>query len=292
MKLNNNKNIFCSVSSGYSSVLMAIKIKQWYPNHNIIFAMANTSKERTESLNFMNKCDKYYNLNLTWIEAIFNDYGKGVSFNVVEYKDLKTKGEIFEDGIKKLGIPSKINKWCNRDMKLVPLRKYANSVFGLDNYSIAVGLRIDEVDRISKKYKTNNIFYPLIDRKVNKMIRNFFWNKEVLKLGISAFEGNCDLCFEKSDRKLITIISKKLNLSIWWDEMIKKHGQTLKKNSESYNDLLKENNGMTFYREYKTINDLINLSKQPFKIAADEYIFTGDPLDKEDDCGSGCTVFN
>jgi len=59
MKLENN-NIFCSVSSGYSSVLMAIKIKEWYPNHNIIFAMANTSKERVESLKFMNECDRYF----------------------------------------------------------------------------------------------------------------------------------------------------------------------------------------------------------------------------------------
>ena len=86
MKLESSKNIFCSVSAGYSSVMMAIK---------------------------------------------------------------------------KLGIPSNVNKWCNRDMKLRPLKKYADSVFGLNNYSIAVGLRIDEMDRVRKDYKDNNVFYPL-----------------------------------------------------------------------------------------------------------------------------------
>ena len=54
MKLDNN-NIFCSVSSGYSSVMMAVKMREWYPAHNIINVMANTSKERPESLEFMER---------------------------------------------------------------------------------------------------------------------------------------------------------------------------------------------------------------------------------------------
>src|SRR6056297_3521261 len=99
MKLQDNKNIFCSVSAGYSSVMMAVKIKEWYPDHDIIYAMANTSKEREESLEFMNKCDKYFGLNMNWIEASFNqEHGKGVDFNVVSYDNLKRNGEIFEDG--------------------------------------------------------------------------------------------------------------------------------------------------------------------------------------------------
>ena len=117
MKLTDNKNILCTISAGYSSIMMALKIKEWYPSHKVVYVMANTSKEHKESLIFMNKCDEYFNLNMNWIEAIFNPIkGKGVNFRVVKYKDLKTKGEIFEQGIKKLGIPCKINKWSNRDM--------------------------------------------------------------------------------------------------------------------------------------------------------------------------------
>ena len=109
-----SKNIFCSVSAGYSSVMMAIKLREWFPDHNIINVMANTSKERIESLEFMNECDKYFKLNLIWVETEFHESGVGVTPRVVNYSDLKTKGEIFEQGIKKLGIPSQINKWCNR----------------------------------------------------------------------------------------------------------------------------------------------------------------------------------
>jgi len=169
-----NKNIFCRISAGYSSVLMSVKIKEWFPDHKIIFAMANASKEKPESLRFMNECDEYFGLNMAWIEAKFNAKGKGVTPIVVKYENLKTKGEIFEAGIKKLGIPSQVNKWCNRDLKLRPLKKYADSVFGRDNYSIAVGLRVDEIDRVREDFKNNNVFYPLMDKVISKKERNSF----------------------------------------------------------------------------------------------------------------------
>tara|TARA_R110000796_G_scaffold242835_1_gene365133 strand:- start:62 stop:934 length:873 start_codon:yes stop_codon:yes gene_type:complete len=290
MKLDNN-NIFCSVSAGYSSVMMAIMLPKWYPNHNIINVMANTSKERKESLEFMNECDKYFNLNIKWIEAEFHEAGIGVTPNVIEYKDLKINGEVFENGIKKLGIPSNINKWCNRDMKVEPLRKYADSIFGKNNYSIAVGMRIDEIDRVRKDYKTNNVFYPLIDYKISKRDRNLFWKDQAIQITIPAYKGNCDLCFEKSNRKLLTIIKEEPNLIDWWDKMIKKYSHIEKENSPSYNDLLKENDGMTFYRGYNTIEDLIKLSEKPFRKATDEYVYESDLFDLEGDCGSGCKVF-
>ena len=291
MKLKNNKNIFCSVSAGYSSVMMAIMLPKWYPDHNIIYAMANTSKERKESLEFMHKCDMYFNLNLTWLEAEFHSKGIGVTPKIIKYQNLKRKGEVFEQGIKKLGIPSKVNKWCNRDMKLEILRKYADSIFGKNNYSVAVGIRVDEIDRIRKDYKENNVFYPLIDYKIGSRERNKFWKEQPFKISIPAFKGNCDLCFAKSNRKLMTIIKEEPDKALWWDSMIKKYGQITIEGKPSYNDLLKENNIMTFYRNYNTIEDLVKMSERPFYKATDEYIYENNLFDAEDECGSGCSVF-
>tara|TARA_R110002167_G_scaffold215664_1_gene420549 strand:+ start:1183 stop:2058 length:876 start_codon:yes stop_codon:yes gene_type:complete len=291
MKLQNNKNIFCSVSAGYSSVMMAIKLREWYPNHNIINVMANTSKEREESLHFMNECDRYFNLNLVWVEAEFHEKGVGVTPEIVTYKNLKRNGEIFEEGIKKLGIPSKVNKWCNRDMKLEVLTKYANSVFGRGNYSVAVGLRIDEMDRVRKDYKENNVFYPLMDHSINQKERNKFWKDQPIQITIPGYKGNCDLCFAKSKRKLITILKEEPKRGEWWDSMIKKYGQLTIDGKQSYNDLLEANNGMTFYRDYNTIEDLVKMAQKPFTRATDEYIYKSDLFDQEDECGSGCNVF-
>ena len=290
MKKTGNKNIFCSVSAGYSSVMMATKMKKWYPDHNIIFAMANTSKEREESLSFMNECDNYFNLNMSWIEAEFHEKGKGVTHNIVTYKNLKRNGEIFEAGIKKFGIPSVINKWCNRDMKVIPLKKYADNIFGLNNYSIAVGMRIDEMDRVSKDYKTNNVFYPLIENKISTRERNLFWKDQPIQIKIPAYKGNCDLCFEKSNRKLMTIIKEEPEKMIWWNEMLEKYSTIPIDGKEAYNHFT-ENGGMNFYRQNKTISDLVEMSKQPFRMATDEYVYESDLFDLEGDCGSGCKVF-
>lgn len=291
MKLTDNKNIFVSVSAGYSSIMMAVMMKTWYPDHNIIYVMANTSKERPESLHFMNECDKLFGFNMVWIESEFHGKGVGVTPKVVKYEDLKRNGEIFEAGIKKLGIPNKENKWCNRDMKLTSLTKYADSIFGKKNYSVAVGLRIDEIDRVRKDYRTNNVFYPLMDNKISSKERNKFWDQQPIKITIPAYKGNCDLCFAKSNRKLMTILEEEPRLGDWWDDMIKKYGLTKIDGKKSYNDLLDQENGQTFYRGYNTIKDLVELAQQPFNRATDEYIYQNDLFDSEDDCASGCEIF-
>jgi len=291
MKLQDNKNIFCSVSAGYSSVMMAIKIKEWYPDHNIIYAMANVSKERSESLDFMNKCDKYFGLNMTWIEAVFNmKSGDGVDFKIVYYDELKRDGEIYEQGIKKLGIASKINPWCNRDMKIVPLKKFADSIFGLNNYSIAVGLRSDEMDRVKEAYLTNNTFYPLLDNGITTKDRNKFWKDKPIQITIPAYKGNCDMCFKKSNRKLMTILNEEPNIIDWWEEMTIKYSKIPIEGKDAYN-YYAENGGMNFFRSNLSIPELVNMASEPFRKANDEYVYENDLFDVEEDCGSGCVIF-
>lgn len=290
MKKQDNKNILCTVSSGYSSVMMALKLREWHSDHKIIYVMANTSKESPESLKFMNECDKYFNLKMVWLEAIFNERGKGVDFKIVTYETLKTKGEVYEEGIKKLGIASKINAWCNRDMKIVPIKKYADSIFGLDNYSIAVGIRADEMDRVKIAYLTNNTFYPLLDNGISTNDRNKFWSDKPIKLEIPAYKGNCDLCFKKSNRKLMTIISENPESVKWWDDMTKKYSKIPIEDKPSYNSFA-ENGGMNFFRNNITIYELVDMASRPFKKMNDEYIYENDLFDEEDDCGSGCVIF-
>jgi len=72
-----------------------------------------------------------------------------------------------------------------------------------------------------------------------------------------------------------------------YDDMIKKYGKIPINGKPSYNDLMEQNNGMTFYRGYNTIEDLVKMAKQPFSKATDEYIYENDLFDKEDECGSG-----
>lgn len=291
MKLAGNKNIFCSVSAGYSSVMMAIKIKEWYPDHNIVYAMANTSKEHEESLIFMDRCDKYFNLNMSWVEAVINsERGVGTGYRVVSFEDLKRNGEVFEDGIKKYGIPCKINKWCNREMKLIPLKKFADDVFGVNNYSIAVGIRADEMDRVRQDYKENNTFYPLLDNGITTRERNRFWHDKPIKINLPAYKGNCDMCFEKSNRKLMTIINEDPDRVKWWSDMIEKYSRVSIEGKDAYNSFA-ENGGMSFFRGNIGIDELVEMASRPFSKATDEYVYESDLFDMEGECGAGCVVF-
>jgi 3'-phosphoadenosine 5'-phosphosulfate sulfotransferase (PAPS reductase)/FAD synthetase len=287
MKTSNN--VICATSAGYTSVMMAIKMKEWYPELNIVNVFANTGKERIESLVFMHECDRYYNLNLVWLEAVINEKKIGTTYKVSSFYNLDTKGRIFEKGIKKYGIPSIVNKWCNRELKVNPMKKYADDLFGKNNWCTAIGIRADEIDRISENYLTNNIFYPAFEKNVDSIYRNKFWSKQPIKLNLKAYEGNCDMCFEKSKRKKLTILSENPDKVIWWDKMEQKYSLVEIEGKEQYNSMVQKG-GAYFGRMNESIRHLREQLNMPFIKATDEYIYENDLFDFENDCGNSCSI--
>lgn len=268
---------------------MAIKMKEWYPECNVVNVFLNTGKEDKRSLKFMNECDLFFELNLIWLEAVIDQRKKiGTNYKITNYHNLDTQGKLFEEGIKKYGIPSRVNKWCNRVLKLEALEKYANSIFGKNNWSLALGLRIDEIDRISENYKTNNIFYPPFENKIDSRLRNKFWQNQPIKLNVKGYEGNCDFCFEKSKRKRMTIAVENPDKLIWWNEMEKKYSLIEIEGKEQYNSMVRRW-GAFFGRENESIDKIIKDAQQPFSKATDEYIYENDLFDLESDCGNGCS---
>lgn len=291
MKLENCNNILCTVSAGYSSMLMAIHMKEWYPNHNIVYAFANTGKEDKRSLDFLKECADYYGLDIVYLEPIISsDKGVGTNYAVRLANNLDLSGIQFEYGIQKYGIPSVANKWCNRELKLVPMQKYCDDIFGKNNWSVAIGIRIDEIDRVSESYKTNNIFYPLVEHKIDSRLRNKFWSEQPIKLKLKAFEGNCTMCFEKSDRKRMTVYKYNPKSAIWWDEMEQKYSLVPIDGKDVYNGFV-ENGGAFFGRGNRSIKWLVEQAQKPFREANDEYVYESDLFDAEDECGNACVIF-
>jgi hypothetical protein len=288
MKTSNN--IICATSAGLTSVMMAIKMKEWYPDCNVINVFLNTGKEDIRSIEFMNECDKHYNLNLVWLESIiYSEKNIGSSYKVTSYSNLDKSGKIFEKGIRKYGIPSRVNKWCNRELKLNPLKKYADVIFGENNWSLALGIRTDEIDRISDKYKENNTFYPPFENGIDSRLRNKFWSKQPIKINLKAYEGNCEFCFEKSKRKRMTISIENPDKLIWWNEMEKKYSLVTIEGKDQYNEMVK-NGGAFFGRMNESIEKIIEDAKKPFRKSTDEYIYENDLFDFESDCGNSCSI--
>ena len=89
----------------------------------------------------------------------------------------------------------------------------------------------------------------------------------------------------------MTILSEELEKGHWWSEMVEKYGKIKLDGKDSYNELMEVKGYQTFYRRYRTIEDLVELAKQPFSKATDEYVYENDLFDYEDECGSGCVVF-
>ena len=65
------KNLLVSFSGGETSGFMA----QWIKNHlddvydEIVFVFANTGLENEQTLEFVQKCDEHFKLNVQWVVA-------------------------------------------------------------------------------------------------------------------------------------------------------------------------------------------------------------------------------
>lgn len=247
-----------SFSGGRTSAFMARALQLRYENkeRELVFIFANTGKERTETLDFVNECDMRWNLGVTWLEYdLIEDKS---TFKIVSYETASRNGEPFEKMITKYGLPNKAFPHCTRELKRQTITRYLRTI-GLKKgmYETAIGIRIDEAHRINwQNAKQDKFIYPLAtDFRATKDFIRTWWDRQDFDLQLKDYEGNCDMCWKKSERKLLTMILENPHLIEWWNEMEIKYGQ----------------GEFSFFRNNKTAIDLIEMSKQNFTKATDEY---------------------
>lgn len=295
--------ILVSFSGGRTSAYMTKWIiDNWSSTHEIMVVFANTGKEREETLMFVDQCDKKFGFNVVWVEAATDPRPRmGVRAKVVNYTTASRNGEPFEAMIAKHGIPNVRNANCTRELKGYTIRSYARSVgWKKKDYQTAIGIRIDEVDRVSKDFKKERLIYPLVSNiPTDKSFINKFWSEQSFDLELKTYEGNCDLCFKKSFRKLMTLVNEKPNKTIWWQKMEDKYGMFVP-DGKKHNKNIKP--PINFFRQNKSIQDIVDMAKNDFEPAVDEsqYIANyeteqlwGLRLDGGDGCGDSesCEVY-
>jgi hypothetical protein len=296
------EKLLISFSGGRTSAYMT-----WWLHENLshkyemIVAFANTGKEKEQTLEFVDRCDKYFGWNVVWVECITNpERKKGVRAKVVDFATANRTGEPFERMIAKHGIPNITSAHCSRELKAYTIRAYAKSIgWRKKDYKTAIGIRHDETKRIDfEKAKKENLIYPLatIHRVFTSDI-NLFWSKMPFDLELKSYEGNCDLCFKKSLRKLMTITKEAPQLTEWWKEMENKYGEHIPE-GKRHNTKIKL--PQVFYRENRSVDDLIKEAAQPFDPAIDtskEYDFYKQmeifnvELDENGGCVESCEAF-
>jgi len=229
MDLDKNIPVLVQFSGGQSSAFLArmIQLHPAFNQHTIIYCFQNTGKEREETLQFVEECDRRWKLGVRWIEAkVDPEKGIGTSFTEVNYATANRNGEPFEAVISKYGIPSLKFPICTRELKVQPSHKFMRSL-GYKKYYRALGIRADEQHRISKNASRDRIIYPLIELNVTKQFITDWWSRQDFDLNLQEHEGNCDLCWKKSKRKRLMVLRDRPQVADWWQDMENRYGDPL-----------------------------------------------------------------
>lgn len=241
--------IFISFSGGLTSAFMTKYIIDNYKDSEKVVLFANTGKENEETLRFVNDCSKNWDLPIVWIEYDpQKEWGKRNWFKVTNFTNANRNGEPFEKFIQKERIPNSKNPGCSSRLKELPMHNYIKYFLGWEKYTTAVGIRFDEKHRINwKKAKKQNLWYPLaVDFPVTREYIHKWWEQQDFILNLKSYQGNCDCCWKKSKRKLLTIAKESPKSFHWWSKMEEKYG---------------ENGLYSFYRNNETAKDLLDQSK-------------------------------
>jgi 3'-phosphoadenosine 5'-phosphosulfate sulfotransferase (PAPS reductase)/FAD synthetase len=186
----------------------------------------NTGKEMPQTLEFINECDKRWNLNIVWLE-----YDRLEKFRVVDYATASRDGGPFTELIEKNKgyLPSQAQRYCTRVLKIETLQKYLKSL-GVTEYTSFNGIRYDEPRRWAKINATDlDIELPLVKWKTTKADVLSWWEQQPFDLMVNEPYGNCDGCFLKGKGKLSIIAKEKPELFDWWIKHETESGNTFKK---------------------------------------------------------------
>jgi hypothetical protein len=203
-----NSRLLISFSGGETSAYMAWRLLREKAYSAVAVVFANTGEEREETLEFIKACDEAFGFKTVWVEAVqFQDEAK-TDFKVVTFQTASRRGEPFEAAIKKYGIPNSGNKQCTKVLKRYPLERYARSIgWAPRSYDIAIGIRADEIDRMSTA-TDRSLVYPLVKAGISKAQIIDWWSRQPFRLQLKSYQGNCKWCWKKSWRKHYTLIAE------------------------------------------------------------------------------------
>lgn len=289
--------ILVSFSGGETSAYMLQHILANYKEHEIKVVFANTGEENEETLEFIEKCSNYFNIEVIWLEYSRSNFIR-VNFETAyrshNEDEIKSKWQKhpFRKYIKDFGIPNKQNMTCTRELKQYVIDRYMSSVgWKPKDYTKAIGIRVDEIDRVGK------LWYPLALSGINKQMINHYWDNMPFRLGLKGYEGNCKTCWKKSFRKLVTIARYNPERFDFFKQM---EAEFYNFKRSTYRDELQP--PYRFFRERKTVNDIFKMAEDKSIIdAEDDSINTnyqtnlwhdGTELDSSYGCSESCEVFN
>lgn len=288
------KRAAVSFSGGRTSALMAALLKEAAPpGFEMKFVFANTGSEHPATYEFVRQCDEYFGLGLVIVEAkVHEERGRGVGFEVKSYASMSKDHGPFRALVNKYGIPSHWAPYCTSRLKVEPIQKYLASEGFLRgkllNYHTFIGIRSDEIDRMSPRADVEGFSYPLVWAGIHKKDVIDFWKLMPFNLDLPGEHyGNCVFCYKKTDRKLLTLAREAPWVFDFPIEMEEKYA-TMK-----VPDRMKPFGRRFWYRKYETAAALLERAKNSqFDPYTDDHSAPFDSnLDTGGGCGESCEVY-
>ena len=284
-----------SFSGGRTSAVMTkLCAEKFKDTHDIAITFANTGCEHENTLKFVDRCDKHFGWDVVWLEAVVNpEKGKGIRHKVVDFDSAARNGEPMEADFAKHGLPGPGYPHCTRDTKEEPIRSYIKRELCWEDYWVAIGIRADELDRISPHRLKNKWLYPLADAG---------WTKEDVKRECASWPfdldlkgehyGNCVWCWKKSMRKLLTLAQDDESIFDFPRKMEEKFSQKI----TGRND---DGGRRYLFRKHMTTVDIIELARtgdfEPYRDIEQLDMGFSQPnydvfLDTGSACGESCEI--
>ncbi len=116
-------------------------------------------------------------------------------------------------------------RFCTIEMKIRPLKLYAQQVLGFRNWDVVIGFRADEPQRVAKLGNPSSEPFeriaPLALAGITKRDVGEFWRAQPFDLRLPntngvTMHGNCDLCFLKGAGQVLALIRENPSRALWW----------------------------------------------------------------------------
>jgi hypothetical protein len=280
-------------SGGRSSAVMTkLCLDKWRGKREIVVLFANTGLEHPATLNFVRDCDINWGFNVVWLEAVVHsEDGIGNTHKIVTYETASRNGEPFAATIAKYGIPNATSPKCTDNLKLAPMASYVRSL-DWGKYETAIGIRADEIDRMSSRQHKQRLIYPLIDANITKSQVNAIMAKQSWDLKLPGDHyGNCVACWKKSDRKLLTVAAGSPQSFAFFSEMESKYGAV---RVDGYRATAPDGRRY-FYRKHRPASWFVESASvkkfEPYRDQVQGSIWD-DELDLGGSCDQGCEIYS
>ena len=192
------KQIVVSFSGGRTSAYLCSLIKKLHPD--AVFVFMDTGAEHEATYEFIKQVDDYFDLNLVCMRTVVSDkWREGVNYRIIGIDEIGHDLQPWRDMSLKYGLPYKGGEFCTDRMKTTPCKKYLDDAYGMGNYHIWLGMRIDE----PRRTKPRDGFSYLADiSDFEKQDVLDWWAKMPFDLKIKEHLGNCVFCIKKGINKV------------------------------------------------------------------------------------------